>query len=172
MKKWRNEKMKTLVINEKDVGYVKIYKDEVKYFGDYRDFKNLPNAIVEREGTADEYVVFKTFDSSKAAHRKSYLLQERNSWYETASAINLGVFSSIENALKAAKKILDEEFSPDAYNIGVNNGSAAGQSVMHLHVHLIPRYKGDVEDPKGGVRWILKDKANYWDNKATTKRVT
>jgi len=44
--------------------------------------------------------------------------------------------------------------------------------VMHLHVHLIPRYKGDVEDPKGGVRWILKDKANYWDSKATTKRVT
>jgi len=41
----------------------------------------------------------------------------------------------------------------------------AGQSVMHLHVHLIPRYKGDVEDPKGGVRWILKDKANYWDDK-------
>jgi len=43
---------------------------------------------------------------------------------------------------------------------------------MHLHVHLIPRYKGDVEDPKGGVRWILKDKANYWDNKDITKRVT
>ena len=79
---------------------------------------------------------------------------------------------AIGKALEAAKKILDEEFSPDAYNIGVNNGSAAGQSVMHLHVHLIPRYKGDVEDPKGGVRWILKDKANYWDNKATTKRVT
>ena len=79
---------------------------------------------------------------------------------------------SIGKALKAAKKILDEEFSPDAYNIGVNNGQAAGQSVMHLHVHLIPRYEGDVEDPKGGVRWILKDKANYWDNKSTTKRVT
>jgi diadenosine tetraphosphate (Ap4A) HIT family hydrolase len=79
---------------------------------------------------------------------------------------------AIGKALKAAKKILDKEFSPDAYNIGVNNGEAAGQSVMHLHVHLIPRYKGDVEDPKGGVRWILKDKANYWDNKDTTKRVT
>ena len=64
---------------------------------------------------------------------------------------------AIGKALKAAKKILDEEFSPDAYNIGVNNGQAAGQSVMHLHVHLIPRYEGDVEDPKGGVRWILKD---------------
>ncbi len=79
---------------------------------------------------------------------------------------------AIGEALKAAKKILDKEFSPDAYNIGVNNGEAAGQSVMHLHVHLIPRYKGDVEDPKGGVRWILKDKANYWDNKSSTKRVT
>ena len=79
---------------------------------------------------------------------------------------------AIGEALKAAKKILDKEFSPDAYNIGVNNGEAAGQSVMHLHVHLIPRYKGDVEDPKGGVRWILKDKANYWDNKDTTERVT
>jgi single-stranded DNA-binding protein len=45
-----------------------------------------------------------------------------------------------------------------------------GQSVMHLHVHLIPRYKGDVEDPKGGVRWVLKNKANYWDDKKNKVR--
>ncbi|SMN11441.1 HIT family hydrolase [uncultured Candidatus Thioglobus sp.] len=72
---------------------------------------------------------------------------------------------AIGKAVQLAKAILDDEFSPDAYNIGINNGLAAGQSVMHLHVHIIPRYKGDVEDPKGGVRWILKEKANYWDNK-------
>ncbi|MBT3447646.1 MAG: HIT family protein, partial [Candidatus Thioglobus sp.] len=71
---------------------------------------------------------------------------------------------AIGKAVQNAKQILDEEFSPDGYNIGINNGLTAGQSVMHLHVHLIPRYKGDVEDPKGGVRWILKDKANYWDD--------
>ncbi len=72
---------------------------------------------------------------------------------------------AIGKAVQAAKKVLDKEFSPDAYNIGINNGLMAGQSVMHLHVHIIPRYKGDVENPKGGVRWILRDKANYWDNK-------
>jgi diadenosine tetraphosphate (Ap4A) HIT family hydrolase len=72
---------------------------------------------------------------------------------------------AIGKAVQAAKKVLDKEFSPDAYNIGINNGLMAGQSVMHLHVHIIPRYKGDVENPKGGVRWVLRDKANYWDNK-------
>ncbi len=78
---------------------------------------------------------------------------------------------AIGKAVQKAKKILDEEYEPDAYNIGINNGEAAGQSVKHLHVHIIPRYKGDVENPKGGVRWILKDRANYWDNKDNTERV-
>lgn len=61
------------------------------------------------------------------------------------------------------KKLLDTDFSPDGFNIGLNDGSAAGQTVMHVHLHLIPRYKGDVEDPRGGVRWILPERAIYWD---------
>jgi hypothetical protein len=51
---------------------------------------------------------------------------------------------------------------PDGYNIGINHGQAGGQSVPHLHIHLIPRYRGDKEDPRGGVRWVLPDKARYW----------
>ncbi len=55
-----------------------------------------------------------------------------------------------------------QEFKPDAYNIGINDGEAAGQTVMHLHIHLIPRYRDDSEDPRGGVRWIFPNKADYW----------
>lgn len=65
--------------------------------------------------------------------------------------------------LEQAKQALDNEYRPDGYNIGINDGAAAGQTVMHLHVHLVPRYRGDIADPRGGVRWILPDKAAYWN---------
>ena len=59
------------------------------------------------------------------------------------------------------RKQLDEEFKPDGYNIGVNVGQAAGQSILHVHIHLIPRYKGDVENPQGGVRHVIPKKGHY-----------
>jgi diadenosine tetraphosphate (Ap4A) HIT family hydrolase len=65
--------------------------------------------------------------------------------------------------LDEAKAVLDKEHAPDGYNIGLNNGAAAGQTVMHVHMHLIPRYAGDTADPRGGVRWIFPDKAKYWE---------
>jgi diadenosine tetraphosphate (Ap4A) HIT family hydrolase len=69
---------------------------------------------------------------------------------------------SLLYALHIMKKKLDQDFTPDGYNIGINDGLAAGQTVMHLHVHLIPRYTGDCTDPRGGVRWIFPEKAVYW----------
>lgn len=57
---------------------------------------------------------------------------------------------------------LVDEFQPDGFNVGLNDGTSAGQTVMHAHVHIIPRRKGDVNDPKGGVRWIIPGKAQYW----------
>jgi diadenosine tetraphosphate (Ap4A) HIT family hydrolase len=64
--------------------------------------------------------------------------------------------------LDEMKAMLDREHKPDGYNIGINNGAAAGQTVMHLHMHLIPRYAGDRPDPRGGVRWVIPEKAAYW----------
>ncbi|MCX7165738.1 MAG: HIT family protein [Rhodocyclales bacterium] len=70
--------------------------------------------------------------------------------------------ASLLRLLDEAKLVLDAQFQPDGYNIGINNGAAAGQTVAHLHIHLIPRYKGDREDPRGGIRWVLPEKAKYW----------
>lgn len=63
--------------------------------------------------------------------------------------------------IKKVKNTLQEEHHPDAFNIGINDGEAAGRTIHHLHVHIIPRYKGDVENPRGGVRNIIPGKWNY-----------
>ena len=65
-------------------------------------------------------------------------------------------------ALQQARAGLIEKFSPDGFNIGINDGLASGQTILHLHIQIIPRYKGDMPDPRGGIRWIFPDKAVYW----------
>ncbi|MCM1988965.1 HIT family protein [Oceanirhabdus seepicola] len=59
------------------------------------------------------------------------------------------------------KEIIDEEFSPDGYNVGVNVGEWGGQTIMHLHMHMIPRYMGDVENPRGGIRKFKNELVPY-----------
>jgi diadenosine tetraphosphate (Ap4A) HIT family hydrolase len=74
---------------------------------------------------------------------------------------NLQERQAIFELVDKAKKLIDEEFHPTGYNIGMNCGQSAGQSVMHIHVHLIPRYDGDVENPRGGIRGVIPQKQNY-----------
>jgi diadenosine tetraphosphate (Ap4A) HIT family hydrolase len=69
--------------------------------------------------------------------------------------------NAIFELIDQGKSLLDKERSPDGYNIGINVGIAAGQTVMHLHVHLIPRYIGDMSDPRGGVRGVIPEKQSY-----------
>ena len=69
--------------------------------------------------------------------------------------------SNLIEMINNTKKILDETFIPDAYNIGMNCGAIAGQTVMHFHCHIIPRYNGDMKDPKGGVRHCVEGKGYY-----------
>ncbi len=80
------------------------------------------------------------------------------SWFDVTREEQVALI----DLLARARRQIDEEFHPDGYNIGINDGPAAGQTVRHLHIHLIPRYAGDTEDPRGGVRWVFPHKAAYW----------
>ena len=73
----------------------------------------------------------------------------------------LKTFISSFLALHSIKTILDKLYKPDGYNIGMNLGKAAGQTIGHLHIHIIPRYEKDIEDPTGGVRFVIPHKGNY-----------
>ncbi|WP_330668386.1 HIT family protein [Romboutsia timonensis] len=68
---------------------------------------------------------------------------------------------AIFDLIDEGKKLLDEKYSPDSYNVGINCGEHAGQTIMHVHVHLIPRYIGDMKDPTGGVRGVIPEKMKY-----------
>jgi len=78
-------------------------------------------------------------------------------WFEATPEEQAAVMELVE----AVKRELDEQLAPDGYNVGFNAGEAAGQTVMHLHVHVIPRYRGDMDDPRGGVRHVIPAKGNY-----------
>lgn len=67
----------------------------------------------------------------------------------------------LTNLIDIAKKIIESEFSPDGYNIGMNCGESAGQTVFHFHCHIIPRYNGDMDNPRGGVRHCIQGKGFY-----------
>ncbi|MDE0897329.1 MAG: HIT domain-containing protein, partial [Planctomycetota bacterium] len=79
------------------------------------------------------------------------------SWFDATPEEHEALLGAVE----AARAEIERDNQPDGYNIGINMGSAAGQTVPHLHVHLIPRYAGDVADPRGGVRYVIPAKANY-----------
>ncbi len=80
-------------------------------------------------------------------------------------ALSIEEQEAIHALARVEKERLAGRYEPTAFNVGVNVGADAGQTVGHAHMHLIPRYTGDIEDPRGGVRWIIPDKAVYWEDR-------
>lgn len=104
-------------------------------------------------------LAFARFDGFPVSRGHLEVIPKRHikDWWEATDEERMAIFKLIDEA----KKIVDEKYHPDAYNIGMNLGEKAGQSIMHLHVHLIPRYDGDVQNPRGGVRGVIPEKQNY-----------
>jgi diadenosine tetraphosphate (Ap4A) HIT family hydrolase len=92
-------------------------------------------------------------------------LRHVESFFDTSAEERAAMFELLD----AAKQQLQTEFAPAGFNIGINDGAAAGQTIRHLHMHLIPRYAGDRPDPRGGVRWIIPEKADYWTTAERTQ---
>ena len=117
------------------------------------------NAINKKDFALENELAVARFDDFPVNKGHLEVIPKRHvkDWWETTQEERIAIFNLIDEA----KKIVDEKYSPDGYNIGMNLGEVAGQSVMHLHVHLIPRYSGDVPNPRGGVRGIIPDKQSY-----------
>ncbi len=84
-------------------------------------------------------------------------------WWEASDDEQRAILELVD----VVKGLLDDERSPAGYNVGFNAGAAAGQTVDHLHVHVIPRFPGDMDDPRGGVRHVIPERGNYLANKST-----
>ncbi|MCI5052774.1 MAG: HIT family protein [Simkaniaceae bacterium] len=102
------------------------------------------------------YAIFDQFPVSQG-HTLLIPYKHTENWFTASDEIR----ADLVHALNIMKSRLDVKYAPGGYNIGMNCGPIAGQTVMHLHVHLIPRYEGDMKDPRGGIRGVIPDKQKY-----------
>lgn len=122
-------------------------------------FCSLPPSRIVHEN--DHCVAIRDAFPTSQGHTLIISKRHVRSFFELSEEEVIEVFRLMD----VAKRRLDDEHQPNGFNVGINDGKAAGQTIGHLHVHLIPRYLGDRPDPRGGVRWIFPDKADYWSER-------
>lgn len=128
----------------------------------YAAFNSMPSPfllIPETAWVAQNDLAFAVRDRYPVSPGHTLVITKREvpSCFEMTSEELAAVWSLATEV----KRALDLEFRPQGYNVGFNAGEAAGQTVMHVHLHVIPRYQGDMEDPRGGVRHVIPWKGNY-----------
>lgn len=123
--------------------------------------KDCPFCVIEnsREIIAENELSLAFYDGFPVSPGHALIIPKRHvsSFFDLSEEERIDMLRLADQV----KKILESKFRPDGYNIGVNVGESAGQSVFHVHMHIIPRYTGDVENPKGGVRGVIPSMQNY-----------
>ncbi len=115
--------------------------------------------IEQKEYVVENKLAFAIYDKFPVNEGHLLIIPKRHySSYFDAEAEEIKVMYQLT---KQCKDVLDEKYNPDGYNVGFNVGKAAGQTIMHLHLHLIPRYEGDVENPRGGIRNLKPNLVEY-----------
>ncbi len=119
------------------------------------EFSEIP----EDEWIDSNEKAFANYDNYPVTEGHVRIISKREipTWFDSTEDEQRAIMS----LLGKMKLYLQEKYDPDGFNIGINNGEAAGQTIPHLHVHLIPRYEGDMDDPRGGVRNVIPERGNY-----------
>ena len=120
---------------------------------------NCPFCNLEREKILESELSFAIYDAFPVNEGHALIIPKRH----TANYFDLSLEEQKDciELLNRVKGIVQEKYNPAGYNVGININEAAGQTVPHVHIHLIPRYEGDVEEPRGGVRGVVPDKRKY-----------
>ena len=107
----------------------------------------------------DGILVYVRYDKYPVSEGHCLVIPRRHveTWFDMSKEEQVEAFELIDKV----KVLLDEKFAPDGYNIGMNCGETAGQTIPHAHIHVIPRYKGDMAYPRGGVRGVIPEKQSY-----------
>lgn len=121
-----------------------------------RDYQKSDRTILENR------LFFANYDNHPVNPGHIKLIPKRH--VDLLCELTAEEFIAMRDLMIEAKKLIDKAHHPDGYNIGVNEGKAAGQTIFHLHIHLIPRYNGDIPHPVGGVRNIIPGKGDYQKN--------
>jgi diadenosine tetraphosphate (Ap4A) HIT family hydrolase len=121
--------------------------------------KPCPFCNVEREIILENELSFAIYDGFPVNEGHALIIPKRH----TANYFDLSLEEQKDciELLNRVRGIVQEKYNPAGFNVGININEAAGQTVPHVHIHLIPRYEGDVDEPRGGVRGVVPGKRNY-----------
>ncbi len=120
---------------------------------------HCPFCTTDRERIAVNDLAFAIYDGFPVNPGHALIIPKRHvaNFFELSAEERMACFDLVSEV----QQTLASAYRPDGYNVGINVNEAGGQTIFHVHIHLIPRYIGDVEEPRGGVRGVIPDKQGY-----------